>query len=205
MRSMSHRVGGGVLGGLAALVMIALSPTLIYAFGLDDVTARAEKLAGSPYKAPANDIPKALKNLGYDQYRDIRYRPERALWHDTGLPFEIMFFHRGFFYDERVAIHEVTADGVRDVTFDPDAFDYGKNQIDRSQLRGLGFAGFRVHFPVNRPSYKDETLVFLGASYFRALGRGQRFGMSARGLAIDTAEAGGEEFPRFVEIGRAHV
>src|SRR6185503_20269491 len=101
---------------------------------------------------------------------------------------------------EAVAIHEVTAGGVRDVAFDPEAFDYGKNQIDRNQMRGLGFAGFRVHFPVNRPTYKDETLVFLGASYFRALGRGQRFGISARGLAIDTAENSGEEFPRFVEF-----
>ena len=64
----------------------------------------------------------------------------------------------------------------------------------------MGFAGFRVHFPVNTPAYKDEVLVFLGASYFRGLGQGQRFGLSARGLAIDTAENSGEEFPRFVEF-----
>ena len=56
-------------------------------------------------------------------------------------------------------------------------------------MRGLGFAGFRVHFPVNTPSYRDEILVFLGASYFRGLGRGQRYGLSARGLAIDIGES----------------
>ena len=67
-------------------------------------------------------------------------------------------------------------------------------------MKGLGFAGFRVHFPVNTQAYKDEVLVFLGASYFRALGQGQQFGLSARGLAIDTAESSGEEFPRFVEF-----
>jgi glucans biosynthesis protein len=197
---MSHRLGGAVVSGLAVLMMVALSYSPASAFGLDDVSARAGKLAAAPYKATGNGLPKALKSLGYDQYRDIRFRPERALWRGTGLPFEIMFFHRGFFYEEPVTVHEVTAEGVRDVAFDPEAFDYGKNQIDRSQMRGLGFAGFRVHFPVNRPTYKDETLVFLGASYFRALGRGQRFGMSARGLAIDTAENSGEEFPRFVEF-----
>jgi glucans biosynthesis protein len=57
-----------------------------------------------------------------------------------------------------------------------------------------------VHYPVNTPHYKDEVLVFLGASYFRGLGGGQRFGLSARALAIDTAESSGEEFPRFVEF-----
>ena len=40
-------------------------------------------------------------------------------------------------------------------------------------------------------------MVFLGASYFRLLGSGQQYGLSARGLAIDTASDSGEEFPRF--------
>ena len=84
------------------------------------------------------------------------------------------------------------------------AFNYGKNKIDRSQLGKLGFAGFRVHFPLNvvpsAPGYKDELVSFLGASYFRALGQGQRYGASARGLAIDTAERSGEEFPRFEQF-----
>ena len=57
-----------------------------------------------------------------------------------------------------------------------------------------------MHFPLNKPKYKDEVLVFLGASYFRALGKDQRYGLSARGLAVDTALASGEEFPRFVEF-----
>src|SRR5262249_14434218 len=39
-----------------------------------------------------------------------------------------------------------------------------------------------------------------GASYFRALGKEQRYGLSARGLAIDTALASGEEFPHFIEF-----
>ena len=52
---------------------------------------------------------------------------------------------------------------------------------------------------MNRPDYKDEVVVFLGASYFRAVGKGQVYGLSARGLAIDTAAPQGEEFPRFSE------
>jgi glucans biosynthesis protein len=42
--------------------------------------------------------------------------------------------------------------------------------------------------------------IFAGASYFRAISKGQQFGVSARGLAIGTGEAEGEEFPFF----RAH-
>jgi len=189
-----------VLDTLALLVALVLTGTDARAFSLDDVAARAEKLAAAPYQKPNAGLPKTIKALGYDQYRDVRYRPERALWRTSKLPFEIMFFHRGWFYEDPVTIHEVSADGDREVPFDPDAFDYGKNKVERDELRGLGFAGFRVHFPLNTQTYRDEALVFLGASYFRALGRGQRYGLSARALAIDTAESSGEEFPRFVQF-----
>ena len=170
------------------------------AFGLEDVSRRAQELARSPYRKPSGSLPDAVKRLSYDDYRDIRFRPERALWHGEHLAFEVMFFHEGFSFTDPVAFHEVTDQGVRDIPFDPADFDYGHNKIDQASLGGLGFAGFRVHFPLNRRDYRDEVLVFLGASYFRALGRGQGYGVSARGLAIDTAESGGEEFPRFVEF-----
>ena len=141
-----------------------------------------------------------MANLTYDQFRDIRYRPERALWRASHLPFELTFFHQGSYSKEPVKINEVVGTSVREVRFDPNQFDYGANKIDPTNMRGLGFAGFRVHFAINTPKYKDEVLVFLGASYFRALGKGQRYGLSARGLAVDTGLTSGEEFPRFVEF-----
>ena len=61
----------------------------------------------------------------------------------------------------------------------------------------LGFAGFRIHGPINRPDYFDEIGVFLGASYFRAVAKGQTYGLSARGLSLNTADPKGEEFPNF--------
>jgi periplasmic glucans biosynthesis protein len=189
-----------VRGALVLLAALGLVAADAHAGVFDDVAARAAKLAASPYQKPGRSLSPSIKALSYDQYRDIRFRPERALWRNTKLPFEIMFFHPGWFYEAPVVIHEVSAEGVRELRFDPDAFDYGGNKINREELRELGFAGFRVHFPVNAPTYKDEVLVFLGASYFRGLGKGQRFGLSARGLAIDTAENTGEEFPRFVEF-----
>jgi len=168
-------------------------------FGFDDVDRRAKAIAAAPF-TKSGALPKELQNLQYDQYRDIRYKPDRFLWRGAQLPFEIAFFHQGWHFEQPVRIHEVTAEGVRELRFDPDQFDYGANQVDTRPLKGIGYAGFRVHYPVNSQKYKDEVLVFLGASYFRALGKGQRYGLSARGVAVDTAAASGEEFPRFVEF-----
>jgi periplasmic glucans biosynthesis protein len=188
---------------LAAAALLALvSPTLASAFGFEDVDLRAANLARAPYEAAKQDLPAALRNLTYDQYRDIRFRPDRALWRADRLPFEVAFFHRGGPFEPAVRVSEII-DGQlqRPLGFNANDFDYGANAIDRTRIgNNTGFAGFRVHYNVNTPRYKDEVLVFLGASYFRALGKDQRYGLSARGLAIDTALASGEEFPRFVEF-----
>jgi periplasmic glucans biosynthesis protein len=194
-----RHVDARVLCVWLTLILLGLGRP-VHALTFDDIGKRAEQLAAAPYKKPASNLPKEVQGLSYDQYRDIRFMPAKALWRSTNLPFELMFFHQGWFFEQPVIINEVTASGVQELKFNPDDFDYGKNKIDRNALRGLGFAGFRVHYPVNTPAYRDETLVFLGASYFRALGRGQRYGLSARGLAIDTAVSTGEEFPRFVEF-----
>jgi glucans biosynthesis protein len=170
-------------------------------FDFDSVDRIAASLAAKPQSRSAAPLPKALKDLGYDQMRDIRFMPSRSIWRAERLPFELQFFHLGgAFLDQPVRVNEVVGGQVREIAFDPADFDYGKTGIDRSQTQRLGFAGFRVHYALNTPRYKDELMVFLGASYFRALGQGQRYGASARGLAVDTAERGGEEFPRFEQF-----
>ncbi|MEO5845608.1 MAG: glucan biosynthesis protein G [Caldimonas sp.] len=185
---------------LLVAAVLALASATAGAFGLDDVGARASSLASRPYKAPSINMPAQLRELDYDAYRDIRYRAEKALWRAEKLPFELMFFHQGRAVPEPVRINVIEPAGERAIAFDPELFEYGKNKLEPQTLRGLGFNGFRVHYAVNKPGYKDEVLVFQGASYFRAVGKGQNYGLSARGLAIDTAAAEGEEFPRFVEF-----
>ncbi|CAG4882380.1 glucan biosynthesis protein, periplasmic [Georgfuchsia toluolica] len=172
----------------------------VHAFDFDDVNRQARQLATASYQKPDNDLTTELKNLSYDQYRDIRFRPEASLWRSDGLPFEVAFFHRGGFFQEKVKINEIAGNAVREIKFDPNRFDYGRNKIDVTRMRSLGFSGFRLHYPINRAGYKDEVAAFLGASYFRALGKNQLYGVSARGLAVDTAQSSGEEFPRFTEF-----
>ncbi len=174
-------------------------------FGLDDVAALAARSAAGPYRDTgdaATTVPAALSGLGYDAMRDIRWRPERALWRDQGLPFELQFFHVGG-GRQPVQVNQIVDGRVQPVRYDPRAWTFGANRIEASVLAGLGehgFAGFRVHTALNNPGVKDELIVFLGASYFRALGIQQLYGVSARALAIDTVGAPpghGEEFPRF--------
>ncbi|TXH03930.1 MAG: glucan biosynthesis protein G [Nevskiaceae bacterium] len=186
--------------GLLMTVPLLIVSGAALAFDFKDVAAKARNLAAKSYEKPDMTLPKELIDLGYDQYRDIRYRPDKALWRGSKLPFELQFFHPGLYYNQEVKINLITAEGARPLRFDPDNFDYGKNPIDKSKLRDLGYAGFRVHYPLNRKDYKDELLVFAGASYFRALGKGQRYGLSARGLAVDTGLITGEEFPSFTEF-----
>lgn len=183
----------------AAVLSLIIPVQHALAFGFEDVARSAEQLAAGAYKKPNDALPKELASLTQEQYHDIRLRPERLLWRDAKLPFEVAFFPRGMYFDQTVRIHEVTEQGIGEIKFDPAMFDYGGSKIDPARMAGIGFTGLRVQFALNG-KVKDEVLSFLGASYFRALGKDQGYGLSARALAIDTGLPSGEEFPRFVEF-----
>jgi periplasmic glucans biosynthesis protein len=184
---------------LAVACGIAASPRRVEAFDFSDVEQHAKRLASEPYREPER-VPQWLIDLDYEQYRGIRFRPERALWKGSGLPFSVQFFHPGLFYDRMVKIQVVTRSGVSPVAFSPDQFEYGPDELGGRVPQDLGYAGFRIHYPIKGEAYQDEVTVFLGASYFRAVGRDEVYGLSARGIAIDTALASGEEFPWFREF-----
>jgi periplasmic glucans biosynthesis protein len=169
-------------------------------FSYQDVIDKARQLAAQPYQNPAGQVPDFLLKLDYDAWRDIRFRPEQALWRTEGLPFQLQFFLPGLYYDRPVKINIVDFGKVKPVSFSRDLFAYGKNSFKDKVPADLGFAGFRLHCRINTRKYYDEAVVFLGANYFRAVAKNQRYGLSARGLAIDTALSTGEEFPYFREF-----
>ena len=172
-------------------------------FNPQTVRQLARELSQKAHRPSDLALPAELKDLSYDQYRTIRFLPDHALWRNDRLPFQVEFFHRGFFFDKRVDIFEVDQGQVRRIAYSPNMFSFGDLKPPDANT-DLGFAGFRLHYPINRPDYFDEFAVFLGATYFRAVAKGQGYGLSARGLAINTGDPKGEEFPAF-KIGRAHV
>ncbi|HEY8514711.1 MAG TPA: glucan biosynthesis protein G [Candidatus Binatia bacterium] len=182
---------------MAVLTLASSAPGAT--FGFEDVAKRAQELAAAPYKDTRGPVPDWLLQISYDEWRDIRFRTDLALWRDRP-GFQIQLFHLGLFYDRPVQINVVEGGQVKPVEFSPSMFDYGRNKFASQVPQDLGFAGFRIHYPIKTPKYHDEVAVFLGASYFRALGKKEVFGLSARGLAIDTAESTGEEFPYFREF-----
>jgi glucans biosynthesis protein len=185
--------------GLTLACLLTVLATSVQAWTLDDVAALASQQAHVPY-APANHtLPAELTQLDYDGYRDIRFNADSTLWRADKLPFEANFFHVGKNGDS-VRIHEITPEGIQALAYDPAHFNFGKNKLTPQTWGNLGYGGLRTFTHLNSASTMDELVVFLGASYFRALGAGQRYGLSARGLAVDTSGGAPEEFPRFTEF-----
>ncbi len=188
------------LGGLFGLGFLLTVQAERAAFDFDLLQARAQALAARPYAVTPTRAPGWLQAYNYSQYSDIHFEAGHAWWKAEQLPFQLQFYHPGWLFKQPVQMHEVTGRQQRAIEFSAALFDYGRNQPAGQVPPDLGFAGFRIHYALNQPGYLDELVSFLGASYFRALGRGMHYGLSARGLAINTGEPGEEEFPRFEEF-----
>jgi periplasmic glucans biosynthesis protein len=167
----------------------------------EQIVRRAQAAAAAPYQPNEMALPVVLEKLNYDTYRDITFRQQRSLWHDTEARFRVQLFHPGYLFKHPVAINVVESGEVRAVPFSTKYFRYPDFDPDAiGDQSTLGFAGLRVLYHLNQPRRWDEVISFLGSSYFRALGGGQIYGISARGIAIDTAENLTEEFPVFREF-----
>jgi glucans biosynthesis protein len=161
------------------------------------VRRRARELARRPYAAPAETLAPQLAAMGYDEYRDLRFRPERAIWRGSDLGFELQFFAAAYIFRAPVDIFLVEDGRIRRLTADRALFDFGPQEAKVPPGAALGFSGFRIHAPLNKPDYYDELLAFQGASYFRGLGKGHSYGLSARAIALNTEGPEPEEFPAF--------
>ncbi|MCA1771353.1 MAG: glucan biosynthesis protein G [Halomonas sp.] len=196
---MHHDKNGKLLVMIASLVTLPAMADQHPHF--QAVIEQAKELADAPYQSPEDDLPEALREIDYDTYRQIRFDPSNAYWRDDS-PFSVQLFHSGFLFDTPVRINVIENDNVEPLSFSTDDFSYDgeASALPDHDLSGSGHAGFRLHYPLNSDDYADEFAVFLGASYFRLVGRDQIYGLSTRGLAIDTASSDGEEFPAFREF-----
>lgn len=201
---LSRRGALALLGGVAASTLslgaVAQQPPPV-GFGFETVQRRARELADRPYGSQTHTLPTEFQNLTFDQYRNIIFRGEKALLGEDGGAYRMLMFHPGFLFTKPVTVNVVRAGNAAPVPYAGGMFDYGGIKVGRQLPVDLGFGGFKINYPLNDPRASDELISFIGSSYYRVLGRGDVYGLSARGAAVNTGgPAGTEEFPFFREF-----
>ncbi len=203
-RELLKRLAGGVVAaGLAPVTHArgaALAPTRAalgepQPFSFDKLKETARALAASPWRPAERTGLEPLSRIDYDAYQQIRFRSDSTLMLGGEL-YPVQLFHLSDTFRDPVRIHLVERELAREVIYSAALFDAPPDHPARTLPDGIGFAGFRV---MDR-DLKTDWLSFLGASYFRTSGPYNQYGLSARGLAIDTGLATPEEFPRFTDV-----
>jgi periplasmic glucans biosynthesis protein len=164
---------------------------------------RARAMARAPYEPPPRPLPEVLREIDYDAHGRIKFRTDLALWADGPSEFPVTFFHMGRYFQSPVRMHVVEGGEAREIVYDSAYFEMPAESPAHRLPDNSGFAGFRFQEARNGSLdwRKNDWVAFLGASYFRAIGELFQYGLSARGVAVDTAVFGTtEDFPSFTHI-----
>ncbi|MHA2938430.1 glucan biosynthesis protein [Vibrio sp. RC27] len=162
-------------------------------FTFEDLKALAKASAEKPYSAPVVPSRELIEKIDYDQHWKIRFKEDESLY-ASGKKAPIQLFYPGRYFPEPVKIYIRDDKNIADeVPFSNEFFDMPSDSPAHDLPEGFGFAGFRIM----RPNMKPDWVSFLGASYFRTDGPEGQYGLSARGIAINTGMNQPEEFPRF--------
>ncbi|HEX3397629.1 MAG TPA: glucan biosynthesis protein [Steroidobacteraceae bacterium] len=177
----------------------APKPAANYPFTFDTLLEEAKRRAAASYSPQRNSVPSALDKLSPEQYRSIHFNSDAGIWRAEKLPFRLELL-RAAPNLPTVTLSTVENGIAKDVVATTAMF-----QISGTTPAQLGnvpvpLSGFRVRSLINSNKVWDEFLVFQGGSYFRAVAKNLLYGLSARGLAIDTGEPAGEEFPAFTHF-----
>lgn len=171
-------------------------------FDFEVLKKKAANMAKKPWGGAPGPLPETLATMTPQAYNAIQYDANHSLWNGIdNRQLDVQFFHVGMGFKRRIRMFSVDTDSreAREIHFRPELFNYQNTAIDTKQLEGktdLGFAGFRAF---KKPELARRDIVsFLGASYFRAVDDTYQYGLSARGVAVNTFSNGQEEFPDFV-------
>lgn len=170
-------------------------------FEFEALVDRARDMSTRPYQPPYQPMPEVVSRIDYEVHGKIRFDTAKALFGEGPAAFPVTFFHLGNFFPKAVKMHAVERGWSREILYSPDYFDMPEDSIARQLPSDSGFAGFKLHESRERSDWKTQDwIAFLGASYFRAIGELNQYGLSARGLAVDVAAPQPEEFPDFTEF-----
>jgi periplasmic glucans biosynthesis protein len=179
-------------------------------FSFDGLIARARQAAAAAYTPVAMPPADLLNAIDYEALGKIHFNTDFALFRDGPGRFPATLFVLGKFQRAPVHIYALekqdTRTIAREVLYEAAYFDMPPDSPARKLSPQAGFAGFR--FQESRLGdqkaldwRKNDWVVFLGASYFRAIGELYQYGLSARGIAINSAEPDvAEEFPAFTQF-----
>ena len=179
----------------------AYSDKPAYEFSFDTLLAEAKRRAAKPYAPQRSTLPAGLDKLSPEQYRSIHFNPNAGIWRAEGLPFRLELLRaRDNVQSVAVTVSTVEEGKARDLVATPAMFQISPSLPQLGSKVSLPLSGFRLRSQINSKKIWDEFLVFQGASYYRAVAQHLLYGLSARGLAINTAEPSGEEFPGFTHF-----
>ena len=187
---------------MALMAAAATSPATAQnsqAFSRDWLINLAKEKAQADY-VPRPLIPEEWRNLDYDQFQHIWFNVQNAIWKGEGRPLELDLFTAGLFVERATTVHLVENGQARTLEYDLSLFDRTNEFPDLPIDETMGYSGIRLRAETTTPDIFQEFTVFQGASYFRAIGDGQTYGLSARGLALRTGDPSGEEFPDFTDF-----
>lgn len=165
------------------------------AFSWSWLQDRALALSREAWRAPRNSSP-ALERMDYDAIQQVEYRPERTLWADHEDAFGVRFFPLSKTARRAVSINIVENGIARPFAYSPSLYRFPAKHPMAALGKHGGFSGFRF---MNKGG-RGDWLAFQGASYFRSAGPLHQYGLSARGLAVNTGNSGPEEFPEFTHF-----
>lgn len=182
-----------------SILALPVHATEVPEFSRDTVISLARELAARDY-APRPSVPQDWLEMTYQDYQTRWFRNRDALWSDTNRSYNVDFFLPGLYFPRPIQINTVDNKAAERVPFDLSLFDKTDKAPDLSIDDSLGYSGLRLRTELDQPNLKNEFCVYQGASYFRAIGLGNTYGLSARGLALKTGDPMGEEFPEFIEF-----
>ena len=130
-----------------------------HAFSFKDVDARAQQRAAAGFKPPEPVAPAAFRDLDETHYHAIHFQPKATYWQSAKTNFTLQFFHPGWRFIDPVKLNEITPDGVKEIVFSPSMFDYDGSGVNADAAKGLSFAGFRIHYPVNVAGQERRSAV----------------------------------------------
>ena len=172
-------------------------------FSFDGLKNVAERMAREPFTPPPQPDPDIVSKIDYERWGQIHFNTDSALFANGPGQFPVTFFHIGKFFPKSVEMYVVEGGQARPILYDQAMFDMPPDSPARLLPKAIGFAGFRIQEPRDRKLdwRKNDWAAFLGAAYFRAIGELYQYGLSARGVAVDTAVAGrDEDFPDFTHF-----